>query len=132
MTRKITKIILHCTATPFGKEATVKSIDAYHRSLGWDGIGYHFVIGLDGTVHTGRPVEKIGAHCKGQNVCSIGIAYVGGLDQRGLPADTRTPAQKRALRALVERLCAEYPGVTVHCHNEYANKACPCFDISSL
>lgn len=45
--------------------------------------------------------------------------------------DTRTPAQKAALRELVEKLKREYPGITVHGHNEFANKACPCFDVKT-
>lgn len=131
--RKISKIIVHCTATPEGQDVSVESIDRYHRSLGWAGIGYHFVIGLDGTVHKGRPVEKVGAHCKGHNTESIGIAYVGGHAPDGkTPKDTRTPAQRKALRQLVTECLAEFPGATVHAHNEFANKACPCFKICDL
>lgn len=46
--RKITEIIVHCTATPAGLPVTVEQIDAYHRSLGWAGIGYHYLIDLKG------------------------------------------------------------------------------------
>ena len=80
----------------------------------------------------GRPIEQAGAHCKGWNATSIGICYIGGMTADNKQAkDTRTPAQKTALRELVAKLKAEYPGITVHGHNEFANKACPCFDVKT-
>lgn len=128
--RKINRIIIHCTATPAGRQVTVADIDRWHRARGFSQIGYHYVIYADGSVHNGRPEGKIGAHCLGQNTSSIGIAYVGGLTPDGsTPADTRTEAQKSSLRALVEHLRAKYPGCTVHGHREFASKACPCFDV---
>lgn len=128
--RKINRIIIHCTATPAGRQVTVADIDRWHRARGFSQIGYHYVIYADGSVHNGRPEGKIGAHCLGQNTSSIGIAYVGGLTPDGsTPADTRTEAQKSSLRALVEQLRAKYPGCTVHGHREFAPKACPCFDV---
>lgn len=130
--RKITKLIIHCSATPEGRDYTVADIDRWHRARGFKGIGYHYVIYRDGSVHPGRAVEVIGAHCTGQNANSIGICYIGGLTADGKTAkDTRTPAQKEALRNLVAELKAKYPGVTVHGHREFANKACPCFDVKT-
>ena len=78
--RTITEIIIHCTATRPDANCTVESIRHYHKSLGWHDIGYHYVVYPDGSVHAGRPVEEVGAHCPGHNAQSIGIAYVGGLD----------------------------------------------------
>lgn len=130
--RKITKLIIHCSATPEGRDYTVADIDRWHRARGFKGIGYHYVIYRDGSVHPGRAVEVIGAHCTGQNANSIGICYIGGLAADGKTAkDTRTPAQKEALRKLVAELKTKYPGVTVHGHREFANKACPCFDVKT-
>jgi len=131
MMRKIKKIILHCTATPEGRDYTVAQIRDWHvRGNGWKDIGYHFVIYRDGSVHQGRPIEQPGAHCKGYNATSIGIVYVGGCAADGkTPKDTRTPAQNKAMHELVERLQSQFPGATVHCHNEFANKACPSFKI---
>lgn len=127
--RRIDKIILHCSATPEGKHFTVADIDRWHRERGWKGIGYHYVIYLDGSIHKGRPEEIIGAHCSGQNAYSIGICYIGGLDAFGKAKDTRTPAQRKALRELVSDLKTRYPAATVHGHNEFAKKDCPCFNV---
>ena len=130
--RKITKIIIHCSATPEGRDYTVADIDRWHKQKGWNGIGYHYVIYRDGSVHTGRDVEIMGAHCTGQNANSIGICYIGGMTaDNKRPKDTRTPEQVAALRDLVELLKTEYPTATIHGHNEFANKACPCFDVKT-
>lgn len=128
--RRIDDIILHCSATPEGKDFSVQDIDRWHKEKGWDGIGYHYVVYRDGSVHVGRNIDKAGAHCVGHNAHSIGVCYIGGLARDGKTAkDTRTEAQKQSLRELVESLLWKYPGAGVHGHNEYAAKACPCFDV---
>ena len=129
--RKIDKIIIHCSATPEGKPFTVADIDRWHRDRGWQGIGYHYVVYLDGSIYKGRSEEIIGAHCSGQNAHSIGICYIGGLDASGKAKDTRTPAQRKALHELVSDLKTRYPAATVHGHNEFANKDCPCFNVKN-
>ena len=84
----------------------------------------------DGTVHAGRPVERSGAHCTGHNAQSVGVCYIGGCATDGkTPKDTRTPAQRAALTSLVKKLLKQYPGATVHGHNEFAAKACPSFNV---
>ena len=128
--RKITEIILHCAATPEGKDFTVADIDRWHRARKFNGIGYHYVIYRDGTVHAGRPVERSGAHCTGHNAQSVGVCYIGGCATDGkTPKDTRTPAQRAALTSLVKKLLKQYPGATVHGHNEFVAKACPSFNV---
>ena len=127
--RNINKIIVHCSATPEGRNFTVKQIDACHRQRGFNGIGYHFVIYLDGSVHVGRPLAKAGAHCKGYNAHSIGVCYIGGVATDGkTPKDTRTDTQKASLVKLITELRQQFPNASVHGHREFANKACPCFD----
>ena len=130
--RKIDKIIIHCTATPEGRNVSVKEVTQWHKARGFRTIGYHYLIGLDGKVQPGRPVEEVGAHCLGQNSRSIGVCYVGGIDSASLkPKDTRTPEQRAALKKLVKELQARFPGSTVHGHCEFAAKACPCFDVAT-
>lgn len=127
--RKINKIILHCAATREGQNFTVADIDRWHKQRGFAKVGYHFVIYLDGSVHKGRDISEIGAHVQGQNSNSIGICYIGGLDVNGKAKDTRTDAQKASLVKLVAELKAQFPDATIHGHNEFANKACPCFEV---
>lgn len=128
--RKITEIIVHCTATPEGRDVSVDTIRRWHVSgNGWSDIGYHYVIALDGTVNTGRPLERPGAHCAGHNARSIGVCYVGGLAADGhTPRDTRTPSQRRALLGLLRELKKKYLGAAIRGHRDYSSKACPCFD----
>jgi N-acetyl-anhydromuramyl-L-alanine amidase AmpD len=127
--RKINKIIIHCTATPEGRAVTVKDVDAWHRARGFDGIGYHYLIGLNGEIWAGRAIDKVGAHTVGENANSVGICYVGGLTRDCKTAkDTRTQAQREALLRLIAELKKQFPDATVHGHNEFANKSCPCFD----
>lgn len=129
--RQITQLIIHCSATPEGKDYTVADIDRWHRQRGFKMIGYHYVIYRDGSIHTGRPLEMVGAHCKGHNAHSIGICYIGGLDKDGKPKDTRTQVQRDVLWSLVKSLQKQFPNATVHGHREFAPKTCPCFSVPS-
>lgn len=127
--RKITEIIVHCTATQEGKNFTVSDITRWHKQRGFSTIGYHYVIYLDGTRHLGRNVNISGAHCENHNSHSIGVCYVGGLASDGkTPKDTRTQAQKTALLALLRELRRIYPMARIYGHRNFANKACPSFD----
>lgn len=127
--RTINKIIIHCTATRPSQDCTVALIDQWHRQRGFDGIGYHYVIYRDGSIHEGRPLSKVGAHCVGQNSDSIGISYCGGVAEDGTtPQDNRTDAQKVAIRQLIKELRQAYGNIPVYGHRDFATKACPSFD----
>lgn len=127
--RKIDKIILHSTATPEGREHDAADIKRWHQNRGWSTIGYHYVVKLDGTIEEGRSVHDVGAHAKGHNRTSIGVVYVGGCDDDMSPKDTRTTEQCMALANLLEALLDLYPNATLHGHNEFAQKACPSFNV---
>lgn len=141
--RKITLIIVHCSAVRPGQTSSAAQIDRWHRQRGFkNGIGYHYVVRRDGTIEGGRPEDMVGAHCKGHNAHSIGVCYEGGLDANGKAADTRTPQQKAALSALIRSLRQSYPGSIVVGHRDLSpdrnhdgrvtpnewTKSCPCFD----
>ena len=128
------KIIIHCSATPKGVDYSAADIDRWHRQRGFRKIGYHYVIKIDGKIEKGREENEMGAHCLGQNMDSIGICYIGGLSEdKNTPEDTRSEEQKKAIKGLVESLRRKYreKGIilTVHGHNEFANKACPCYNV---
>lgn len=128
--REINEIILHCSATKEGKEYHARHIDTWHRARGFAKIGYHYVITLDGKLEKGRALDEVGAHALGHNLNSIGICYIGGLDDCGNPKDTRTNQQKFALSCLLTQLHARWPHARIIGHCEVAKKACPCFDVS--
>ena len=132
--RVITLIVVHCSAVKPDQLSSAAQIDSWHRERGFHlGIGYHYVIRRDGTIESGRPEWMIGAHChvKGHhyNSHSIGICYEGGLDARGQPDDTRTAAQKKTMRQLLEDLHERYPRAMIVGHRDLSHdRDCPCFD----
>jgi N-acetylmuramoyl-L-alanine amidase len=137
--RKIDEIIIHASATKKGwwsgkgAEAIRDEFRRWHRAKNWSDIGYHFVIVPDGEIAKGREVSVIGAHVKGKNRSSIGICLVGGFGGKkdGVFSDNFTPEQDAALRGLIGDLQADHPSIgKISGHNEYANKACPCFNVS--
>ena len=127
MPRYINDIIVHSTATPEGRDVTRTDIDAWHKARGWKGIGYHYLVRIDGTIERGCAISQPGSHCRGHNAHSIGIAYVGGTDAHGRPQDTRTEAQKAAMLKLLAELVKMYH-CRVHGHRDYAQTDCPSFD----
>ena len=127
--RKITLIVLHCDGIMPNQHNTIEKIDAYHRSKGWKGVGYHFFVQRDGTIEIGRPVEMVGAHVAHHNRYSIGVCYEGRYDAAGKAADTRTPEQVKSLRVLVEQLHERFPNALIVGHHDLdPTKPCPCFD----
>lgn len=98
---------------------------------GWRDIGYHFIILRDGTIQEGRPVDQVGAHCRGLNAHSIGICLVGGVDADNNAEFNFTPDQARELRSLIEKLQSQIEHhVAVSGHRDHdSGKACPCFDV---
>ena len=136
--RKITELIVHCSATPEGRDYTVEQIRKDHMKQGWSDIGYHYVIYRDGTIVNGRDVDYIGAHCSkgGHNTYSIGICYIGGV--ANLPnvpyakqpkKDTRTEQQKVSLLSLLYDLKKLYPKARIYGHHDFdKGKDCPSFD----
>lgn len=146
----IDAVVLHCSATREGQDVRMSDIDKWHKERGFACCGYHYVIDLDGKVEVGRPLSMDGAHCntkgvsgKSYNKHSVGICYVGGLDKDGNAKDTRTEAQKKAMRELIDSLMDKYPIIEVIGHrdaspdingdgqitkNEWI-KECPCFSV---
>lgn len=131
--RTIREIIIHCSATPEGRNYTVEDIRRWHRQQGWSDIGYHYVIYRDGTIHEGRHVDIAGAHCLNHNAHSIGICYIGGVASDGkTPKDTRTLTQRAALLQLLNELRQLYPNAKIYGHRNFEpRKACPSFDAMS-
>lgn len=151
--RRIDYIIVHCTATREGQDMTVEDIRRQHKKQGWSDIGYQYVIYRDGSLHLGRDVDIAGAHAEGYNAHSIGVVYVGGLENdpkkeyTELKAkDTRTDAQKAALMSLMIDLRKLYPQAKIIGHRDISPdknhngiiepsefiKDCPSFDAKAV
>ena len=127
--RTIKELIVHCSATPEGKDYSVDTIRQWHLQRGFSDIGYHYVIYRDGSIHIGRDESIIGAHCTGHNTNSIGVCYIGGCASDGkTPKDTRTTEQKQSLVKLLKELKTKYPKASIHGHRDFSSKACPSFD----
>lgn len=127
--RNIKELIVHCSATPEGKDYSVDTIRQWHLQRGFSDIGYHYVIYRDGSIHIGRDESVIGAHCTGHNTNSIGVCYIGGVATDGkTPKDTRTTEQKQSLVKLLKELKTKYPQASIHGHRDFSSKACPSFD----
>ena len=129
--RKITLIIVHCSAVRPDQTSSAAQIDSWHRRDNhWKlGIGYHYVIRRNGEIEPGRPEWQVGAHCVNHNAHSIGVCYEGGLDIRGQPADTRTAEQKAAMRTLLEQLHQRYPRALIVGHRDLnPAKKCPGYE----
>ena len=127
--RDINSIIVHCTDTSLN--TSVESIKKYHLSLGYKDIGYHFLIDRFGFIHKGRPIEQIGAHCKGHNKDSIGVALIGGNDGKF----DFTISQIFALYNFCLTLQSEYKlgSLSIYGHNEFTkNKSCPNFNVKNF
>jgi hypothetical protein len=138
-------LVIHCTATPEGREVTSAAIRHWHTDpvskggRGWKQVGYTDMIHLDGTVE--RLVKnnedanvdpwEITNGAKGYNAISRHVVYVGGVDANDVKKarDTRTPAQKEALKRYVLDFHKRFPKVKIIGHCQVANKACPSFDV---
>ena len=86
-------IVIHCTATRADRPLSPAELTKMHRKRGFKCCGYHYYVRTDGEICTMRPVERVGAHARGYNEHSIGIAYEGGLDAQGRPADSGEGAE---------------------------------------
>lgn len=144
--RKITEIIVHCSATPEGKDYTVDDIRRWHKQRGYSDVGYHYIVYRNGQLVQGRDINVIGAHAAGHNAHSIGICYIGGMNAENTqPEDTRTLRQKARLLSLLVDLRKLYPNARIVGHRDLSEdkngdgiiepsewmKACPSFDAKS-
>lgn len=131
--RRIDEIAVHCAATPPSMDIGVEEIRAWHLDRRWSDIGYHFVIRRGGSIETGRPLVRPGAHVAGYNRHSIGVCLAGGVDEDGNPDCNYDHHQWDSLKALCQDLADDFPGVILKGHRDYpgVTKSCPCFDVGA-
>ena len=145
--RNIKVAVIHCSATPEGRDLKEADIEAMHakrfKEIGGKHIGYHHLILLDGTDIQTKDYDFIGQHVAGANSETIGICYIGGLDKSGKKGkDTRTIAQRSAIHKRLIALKEQFPALKIRGHRDYSPdldgdgiiepfefmKECPCFD----
>ena len=139
---KLQYLVIHCTDTPEGREVSAADIRRWHTSpapagRGWKQVGYTDLFHLDGRVerlvanNEDANVDpwEITNGATGYNSISRHIVYAGGCDAGRNPKDTRTVAQKEALRKYVLDFHTRHPDVRIVGHNQLAKKACPSFDV---
>lgn len=145
MASKLQYLVIHCTATPQGREVTADEIRRWHTSpppagRGWRQVGYRRLIHLDGSVselvanNDDNIVDpwEITNGVAGKNSISQHWVYAGGVALDGkTPKDTRTQAQKDTLETLVKDFNRRFPTVKIVGHNHFAAKACPSFDVQT-
>lgn len=108
-------IVLHHVAG----DGAPETIHAAHLANGWAGIGYHYYVRKDGTVHRGRPEWAAGAHVENQNSHLLGICFEGNFEREEMGA-----AQLAAGRLLLADVRTRYP-VPVTLHKSWGSTACP-------
>lgn len=130
--RIINNIVIHCTATQ--PNAKVESIQNYWRNtLKWKSPGYHYILKADGEVVQLADEREVTNGVAGHNSNSIHLSYIGGIDVKGIPKDTRTAQQLDSMKKLIKVLMARYPSARVLGHRDFPGvaKACPSFDVKS-
>ena len=125
-------LTIHCAATPEGRHVTAAQICEWDKAK-FGQTSYHWVVELDGLMARTLRDDQKGAHVGGANTGNIGICYVGGVDKKLNPKDTRTDAQKKSLLTLIKTYKGRYPGIVIRGHRDWpgVNKACPSFDVAS-
>ena len=150
-------LVIHCTATPEGRDVSGADIRRMHtapkpQGRGWRQVGYTDLFRLDGRRE--RLVEnnedayvdswEITNGAAGYNSVSRHIVYAGGLDRQMKPKDTRTAAQRKAMAEYVLDFYKRHPDVKIIGHRDLSPdrnnngkiepcewmKACPSFEVS--
>lgn len=104
-------------------EADIDEVRRWHLERGWSDVGYHYLVRYNGQVQKGRPEDENGAHARGYNSHSIGIALEGHGDM-----EMWTLPQLLSLLRLCDDLTARHdiPPHAVLGHRETgARKTCP-------
>jgi N-acetylmuramoyl-L-alanine amidase len=131
--QRVAFLVVHCSATRPSQDFDVNDIRRMHLQRGFFDVGYHFVIKRDGTVQTGRPLDRQGAHVQGYNHLSVGVCMIGGVteDDVKVPENNFTPEQFASLRNVLAMLKQKFPHAEILGHRDmpHVHKACPSFDV---
>jgi len=128
---QVQRLIVHHSWIPnqsqYKGAASIRGIQSYHMDdpqTSWTDIGYHFLIGPEGTIYEGRPETVVGAHCS-PNTNSVGICLIGDYDPN---KDPIPPVMEQSLLNLLSWLASKYnvdPRVNLYGHCDFSTKSCP-------
>lgn len=127
--RRITHLVVHCTATSQG--ATVAAIQRHWREvLGWRNPGYHIIVMPDGTPIRLAPDTATANGVAGHNATSLHVSYIGGINAQGRPMDNRTMEQKATMADILRNWKRQHPHAIIQGHRDFpgVRKACPSFN----
>ncbi len=141
--KKLRYLIIHCTATPEGRDVRPEDVKRWHTAprplgFGWSRPGYSDFIDIKGELHNLRAydgdfdVSKAERTwgVKGLNDVSRHICYAGGLcAEHWTPSDTRNELQKLALRNYIFQTINLWPDILIAGHNQFSSKSCPSFSV---
>lgn len=126
ITRKITSVTVHCTASH--QTASVSAILNIWKRKGWRNPGYHVLLPVNGFTII-ADFNSISNGAIGYNTHGLHISYIGGVTKEIKPVDNRTSSQRRLIDVFLYELIKRFPDIRVIGHNEVARKACPCFKV---
>ena len=135
----ITTLVIHCTATPEGRDLTREDLNRIWESRDYSRPGYHIVINLKGEVIFQGEIDdclmdydEMRWGVADRNHEFLHMSYVGGVDSDFNPKDTRTTAQVTTLTQMITFIKGICPDIQVKGHKDFSNKACPSFEVSTL
>ena len=116
---QIDSVVIHHSLTTSG---TSQAYAKYHvEENGWPGIGYHYVIGKDGSIEQTQLLKTVSNHTSGQNTRSVGICLTGNYDIQQPPPE-QIDAAVKLIRYLQDRLGRQ---LRITGHDEHSSKDCP-------
>jgi hypothetical protein len=123
-------ITIHHTATPFPDTIStaqrLRGVQAFHMdSNGWCDIGYHFLVGPDGTVYQGRSSEeRTGAHVGGANTNNVGVSYIGDFTT-AVPPTAMIEGGAKIVRWLSDTFTIPLDRDRLRGHRQWGSTSCP-------
>lgn len=132
--------MIHCTATPEGRDYQKQQVMSWFHNRGWRNPGYREITHLNGSIDVLQNYDRDGFidsneitnGARGWNSDTIHKSYIGGVEikkGRLVPKDTRTNDQFESLFIQVKSELLYNPEIKILGHNQVSSKACPCFDV---
>ena len=117
----IKQVIVHHSAVP-ASVSTAQIANFNVNTSDWPGIGFHYFVGIDGTIQQTNDLTTVSYHAGSENSNSIGVAFAGDFDE-AVPTQAQITAGAHLIAWFVDHL--DLPLTSVHGHKEFANTTCP-------